>query len=207
MRATHVQDQASYRYTTVAIVLHWLMALLIIFQIYVGIWMSGAIDDPASQAAAYDAFQFHKSLGLTLLVLAILRLAWRLAHRVPPEPRDIPGWQRVAARASHILLYAFMVLIPLSGWLYVSTGWNSDAGTAFAIPTIWFGMFEWPHIPGVDGNGPLADVALNTHQLLAYSLIALLFVHVAAALKHHFADRDRVLWSMLPFIKRPPHME
>lgn len=205
--ATNEQSQAARRYTIVAIILHWLMALLIVGQIWIGIWMSGAIDDPASQGAAYEAFQFHKSLGLTLLVLAVLRLIWRLTHRVPPEPHDIPAWQRVAARASHFLLYAFMVLIPLTGWLYVSTGWNSDTGMAFAIPTIWFGIFNWPHIPGIDGNGPLADLAVEMHELLAYALIALLVVHVAAALKHHFVDRDRVLWSMLPLIKRPPHME
>jgi cytochrome b561 len=195
------------RYATVAIILHWLMAVLIIWQIWIGIWMSSAIDDPASQAAAYEAFQFHKSLGLTLLVLAVLRLLWRVTHGFPELPRDIPAWQRVAARISHYLLYAFILLIPLTGWLYVSTGWNSDTGTAFAVPTVWFGLFEWPHIPGVGGNGPLANLAVEAHELLAWSLIALLVVHVAAALKHHFADRDDVLWSMLPFISRPSRME
>jgi cytochrome b561 len=72
---------------------------------------------------------------------------------------------------------------------------------------VWFGLFEWPHIPGLDGKGPLADIAVEMHELLAWSLIALLVVHVAAALKHHFADRDDVLWSMLPFISRPSRME
>ncbi len=205
--ATIADDAGQKRYATVAIILHWLMAVLIIWQIWIGIWMSGAIDDPASQAAAYEAFQFHKSLGLTLLVLAVLRLLWRVTHGFPELPRDIPAWQRVAARISHYLLYAFILLIPLTGWLYVSTGWNSDTDTAFAVPTVWFGLFEWPHIPGVDGNGPLADLAVETHELLAWSLIALLVVHVAAALKHHFADRDDVLWSMLPFISRPSRME
>lgn len=204
-------DQASSpavrRYTTVAIILHWLMALLIIWQIWIGIWMTGAINDPASQAAAYEAFQFHKSLGLSLLVLAVLRLVWRLAHRVPPMPAHMPGWQKIGARASHIALYIFIVAIPLTGWIYVSTGWNSQTGMAFSIPTIWFGLFEWPHIPGLDGNGPLADFAIGMHEFLAYSLIALLVVHVGAALKHHFADRDHVLWSMLPFIANPSRLD
>lgn len=201
--ATNASSPQDKRYTKVAIILHWLMALLIVWQIGIGLWMTGAIDDPASQGAAYEAFQFHKSLGLTLLMLALVRLAWRLLHRVPPMPAHIPGWQKLAARISHISLYMFMVLIPLTGWLYVSTGWNSDTGSAFAIPTVWFGLFEWPHIPGLDGNGPLADLVGEMHELLAFALIALLVVHLAAALKHHFIDRDFALWSMLPFIPRP----
>ena len=200
---TATSSTAARRYSTVAIILHWAMAVLIVWQIWIGIWMTGAIDDPQSQAAAYEAFQFHKSLGLSLLVLALLRLGWRLAHRKPALPPHLPAWQRIGAQASHALLYAFMVLIPLTGWAYVSTGWNSDLGTAFAIPTIWFGLFEWPHLPGLDVNALLADLAMEAHELLAWSLIALLVLHVAAALKHHFADRDDVLWSMLPFLKRP----
>lgn len=205
--ASDGRSRREQRYTKVAIILHWLMALVIVWQIWIGIWMTGAIDDPAKQGAAYEAFQFHKSLGLTLLVLAVLRLAWRLTHRVPPLPAHTPPWQKVAARASHYALYAFMVLIPLTGWIYVSTGWNSDAGTAFAIPTVWFGLFEWPHIPGLDGNGPLADIVVEVHELLAFALIGLLVLHVAAALKHHFIDRDFALWSMLPFISRPSARE
>lgn len=192
-----------HRYTLVAITLHWLMAALIIWQIWIGIWMTGALDDPETQAAAYDAFQFHKSLGLTLLVLAVLRLLWRLGHKFPPVPAHMPRWQQVAARISHILLYAFIVLIPLTGWLYVSTGWNSEVGMAFQVPTVWFGLFEWPHIPGLDGKSTLADAVIDMHEIMAYALIALLVVHVGAALKHHFVDRDVVLWSMLPFISPP----
>lgn len=201
--ASLVSSPPPRRYTIVAIVLHWLMALLIIWQIWIGIWMTGAIDDREAQSAAYEGFQFHKSLGLTLLVLALLRLAWRIIHGFPGFPAHMPRWQQIAARISHVLLYAFMVLIPLTGWLYVSTGWNSDAGAALQVPTVWFGLFEWPHVPGLEGNSALADTAVEMHELMAFSLIALLVVHVGAALKHHFADRDHVLWSMLPFISRP----
>ena len=205
--ATRASSPPPHRYTIVAIVLHWSMAVLIILQIAIGIWMTGAIDDPETQSAAYEAFQFHKSLGLTLLVLALLRLAWRLMHGFPGFPEHMPNWQRIAARISHVLLYAFIVLIPLTGWLYVSTGWNSEAGMALQVPTVWFGLFEWPHIPGIAGNSMLADFAIGMHELLAFSLIALLAVHVAGALKHHFADRDQVLWSMLPFISRPSRVD
>ena len=201
--AEKVLSEAGRRYSTVAIVLHWLMAALIIWQIWIGIWMTGAINDPETQAAAYDAFQFHKSLGLSLLVLAILRLLWRLFHRVPALPAHMPPWQRLAARLSHIALYLFMIFIPLTGWLYVSTGWNSEAGMAFQVPTVWFGMFEWPHIPGIEGASGLADIVIEMHEIMAFALIALLVFHVAAALKHHFADRDHVLWSMAPFIRNP----
>ena len=201
------QNRAVQRYTGVAIVLHWLMAFLIVWQIWVGIWMSDAINDPDMQATAYKAFQFHKSLGLTLLVLAVVRLLWRMGHRFPPLPPHMPGWQKLAARVSHVALYAFMVLIPLTGWLYVSTGWNADTDTAFSIPTVWFGLFEWPHIPGLDGNDALAGIVIEAHELLAWALVALLVLHVAAALKHHFADRDNALWSMLPFISRPSPLD
>lgn len=205
--ATLRNGRQAQRYSAGAILLHWLMALLIIWQLWIGIWMTGAINDPETQATAYDAFQFHKSLGLSLLVLAVLRLVWRLAHRVPDIPAEIPGWQRIIARLTHWLLYALMVLIPLSGWIYVSTGWNSTAGMALAVPTVWFGQFEWPHIPGFDGNSAVADLAVGAHGIMAFALIGLLLLHVAAALKHHFADRDDVLWSMLPFVKRPSRTE
>lgn len=201
--ASNAGGSRGERYSTVAIILHWLMALLILWQVWIGIWMTGAIEDPATQAAAYQGYQFHKSLGLTLLVLALLRLGWRLAHPVPPMPATMPGWQKVAGRLSHALLYVLMVAIPLTGWLYVSTGWNSDTGRPLSIPTVWFGLFEWPDIPGLDGNSALADVVVEAHELMAFTTLGLLVIHVAAALKHHFADRDNVLWSMLPFISRP----
>ena len=119
----------------------------------------------------------------------------------------MPAWQKAAARVSHILLYVFILIIPLTGWMYVSTGWNSDTHTPFSVPTVWFGLFVWPHFPGIDGNTSVADATMQLHALLAWGLIALLVVHVAAALKHHFYDRDNALWSMLPFISRPSAVE
>lgn len=192
------------RYSSGAIVLHWLMAAVIIVQLAIGLWMGGALANPATQALAYDAFQLHKSLGLLLLVLAVLRLFWRLGHRVPPMPIHMAAWQKTAARISHFLLYSFMILIPLSGWVYVSTGWNSAIGAPLAVPTMFFGLFEWPHVPGIANAAEsvrimVADRTSQIHEILAFSLIGLLVLHILAALKHHFMDQDDVLRSMLPF--------
>ena len=190
------------RYSNVAILLHWLIAIAIGWNIWIGLWMVDAVNVPETQAAAYEAFQFHKSLGLTVLILSILRLGWRLAHPVPPLPDATPGWQRVAARLTHVLFYALMIAIPLTGWLYVSTGWSSKTNAPFDIPTMWFGLFQWPHIPGVSGLRELAGAAIETHEILAFATLGLLVLHIGAALKHHFADRDHVLWSMLPIVRK-----
>jgi cytochrome b561 len=199
-----MRDAADHpRYSGVAITLHWLIAAAILLNLGVGWWMSDAINDPETQATAYEAFQFHKSLGLTILTLAVIRLIWRLTHRFPPLPPHMPHWQQAAARFSHVLLYTFMLVMPLTGWIYASTGWNSETGMAFDVPTMWFGLFQWPHVPGVSGSEGIANGAVATHELLAWGFVVLLAVHVLAALKHHFADRDLVLWSMLPIVGRP----
>lgn len=195
-------DASTRRYSTVAIWLHWLIAIAIVWNIWIGIWMVDAVNQPESQAAAYQAFQFHKSLGLTILVLAIVRLIWRFSHPAPPLPEAMPGWLKASARAAHWIFYALMILIPLAGWLYVSTGWSSKTDAPFDIPTMWFGLFHWPHIPGVSGMKELAGGAIEMHELLAWSMVALLVLHIAAALKHHFVDRDHVLATMLPFLRR-----
>lgn len=195
-------ESASKRYSRIAITLHWLMAIAIVWQIWMGLWMVDALNEPETQAAAYDTYQLHKSLGLTLLVLAILRLGWRLGHKAPAMPSDMPKWQVIAARFTHIFLYAIMLLIPLTGWAYVSTGWNSSAQMAFSVPTVWFNQFEWPHIPGIDGNSGLADIVIEAHEILAFATILLLVLHIGAALKHHLINRDNVLASMVPFIRR-----
>lgn len=205
---TRAPDAAEQlKYSRVAITLHWLMAAMILLNLGVGWWMADAINDPASQATAYQAFQLHKSLGLTILVLAVGRLAWRLARRKPPLPAGMPGWQKAAAWGSHALLYSFMLVMPFTGWLYVSTGWNSQTGMAFDVPTMWFGLFQWPHLPGVSGSASLADTSIGVHEVLAWGFAVLLVVHVLAALKHHFADRDFVLWSMLPIVRRPAMLD
>lgn len=201
-----VMERGRSRYSLVAIVLHWLIALGLLVTIPLAWWMTGHLSNPSQQARVFAAYQLHKSIGLTVLVLTVLRLIWRLLHPVPPFPPAMPRWERVSARLVHFLLYALMLMLPLTGWAYVSAGWNTHLNVPFAVPTLWFGLFEWPHIPWVV-QAPDADragaaaAAMGAHELLAWIAVALVAVHAAAALKHHFLDRDDVLASMFPLVR------
>lgn len=194
------------RYTAVAIVLHWAIAAAIAGNVLLGWWMSRAIEWPETQARAIAAFQLHKSLGLTILVLSLLRLGWRLFHTPPPLPAAMPGWERFAAKATHWAFYGLMVALPLSGWLYVSTQWRGPA--PLNVPTLWFGLFEVPHLFGLNETArelrqALAGATFGAHFWLAWGMAGLLLMHVAAALKHHFVNRDEVLANMLPLVRAP----
>jgi cytochrome b561 len=136
-------------------------------------------------------YQLHKSFGITVLALTLARIGWRLTHSVPPLPATMPVWEHWAARTSHFLFYVLTLAIPLSGWAVAS---SSSTG----VPTIWFGLFEVPHLPvGTDEDAH--ETFEETHELLGNLMIVLLLIHVAAALKHHFWDRDNVFKRMLPF--------
>ncbi|MBX9925994.1 MAG: cytochrome b [Hyphomicrobiaceae bacterium] len=187
------------RYTTVAMVLHWAIAISIIGLIVAGVWMVDAIKQPDTRAAAFNIYQLHKSLGLTVLLLSVVRLAWRLTHRSPPLPAGMTPFQRTAAHSTHILFYVFMIGMPLAGWAMVSA-------SKLGLPTIVFGQFEWPHIVWIEtleiGQKAAAEAAFKaTHKYMGYMLAALLVLHVGAALKHHFVDRDGVLARMVPGLR------
>jgi len=175
------------RYGAIAVTLHWLIAIAIIGQLTVGKYMT---DLPDTDASKFQLYQLHKSTGLTILALSLARLGWRLINVVPPLPAHMPTWERWAAHGSHFLLYALIIGIPLSGWLRVSTD-------PIGIPTLWFGLFEVPHFPLVSET--TTRLVREVHEQLGNALIALLIIHVGAALKHHFWDRDTVLRRMLPF--------
>jgi cytochrome b561 len=173
----------SPRYDRVAVGLHWLMAICIIGMLILGlIW-----EDIKPLELKIAAINFHKSLGLTLLLLAFFRLYWRLRHPAPALPETIPPLERKAARAAHVGLYALMIAIPLSGWMYVSA--------LAKYPTVYFGLFTIPHLPIPKS---LKGFFGESHELLAYGLIALLVLHLLAALKHHFFDKNDVLRRILP---------
>lgn len=198
-------SQAS-RYTVVAVALHWAIALAILANLALGYWMGGALDSPGEQARATAAFQLHKSIGLSVLVLSLLRLAWRFLYPPPPAPPGMRGWERWLATLTHWLFYGLMVGIPLSGWLYVSTQWRGDA--PFTIPTLWFGLFEVPHLLALDEAGnalrqQLAAITGDIHALLVIGLLTLLALHVRAALRHQFLQRDGILARMLPGLPTP----
>jgi cytochrome b561/polyisoprenoid-binding protein YceI len=194
------------RYTAVAIVLHWAIAAAILANLVIGWWMKSAIGETATQARAIAAFQLHKSIGLTVLLLTVLRLVWRFTHKPPPLPAGMVRWERFAARGTHWAFYILMVLVPLSGWTYVSSQWAD--GKPLNVPTLWFGLFEVPHLFDAHAMTDATRAAVSqrnaaAHYYLAWSMAGLLVLHVAAALKHHFRNRDRVLTQMLPVLPPP----
>ncbi|MEO0671326.1 MAG: cytochrome b [Pseudomonadota bacterium] len=187
------------RYTTVAIALHWVIALSIIAMLVTGTWMVDALQVPETQALAFQTYQFHKSLGLTVLVLSLARLAWRLFNPPPPMPAHMGGAQRFAAHATHVLFYVLMIGMPLTGWAMVSA-------SPLGLPTIVFGWFEWPHISFLEAAEDKAAIEKQmklAHLYAGYLMFALLALHIAAALKHQFIDRDGLLARMTPIPLRP----
>lgn len=186
------------RYGAVAMTLHWLLAAAILFMLALGLTMT-SLDE--ADPLTFPLFQLHKSIGLTILVLSMARLLWRLFHPAPPLPAHMPRWESTAARAVHSSLYVLTIAIPLIGWATVSAA-------VLAVPTVWFGLFEWPHFAFLADltraekrlvEGPLA----TAHGVLALSLLMLAGLHAAAAFKHHYKDRDDVLKRILPWTKLP----
>jgi cytochrome b561 len=174
------------RYNRVAILLHWLIAFLIIGQLIGGKVMM-ALDFSDFKVSLY---QWHKAFGITILTLAVLRLLWRLTHRAPALPADIPGWQKTASHISHAALYGFMIGVPLLGWLLVSA---SPKG----FPTTWFNLFPIPNLP-VAASKESAELFTTLHEITAFGFAALILLHIGAALHHHFGRKDDILRRMLP---------
>ena len=171
------------RYTRTAMSLHWLIALMIIGLFAFGLYM---VELPLSpQKLKY--YSYHKWAGVTVFLLVLLRLVWRITHRPPELPASMPGWQVKAAKAGHHLLYVLMVIVPLSGWLMSS---------AKGFQTVWFGVLPLPDLLAKDAA--LGDVLLWVHRVLNWLFMAVVAGHVAAALKHHFIDRDGTLARMWP---------
>lgn len=194
---------AAQRYTVVAIILHWAIAVAILGMIPLGWWMGEALEQPATQAQAIAAFQLHKSIGLTVLALSVIRLAWRLMNPAPPLPEGMKPWERLLAKAVHWAFYGIIVFMPLTGWLYVSTAWSVHDHRALDVPTLYFGLFRVPHILGLAGmsedvRAALAAIFEFSHSKLAWGAIGLAVLHVAAALKHQFVDKDGLLGRMIP---------
>lgn len=195
----------SYRYNAIAITLHWVIAACILINLGFGWWMGDALNDEATQNLATNVFQWHKSLGLLILVLSLLRLGWRLLHPAPPLPEATGRWEQLVARLTHIAFYGLMIGIPLSGWLYVSTQWRGD--NPLNVPTVWFGLFEVPHLLALNTLPPetrelLASWILPTHETLSWVFALLLVLHIGAALRHHFLLKDAVLTHMIPALAK-----
>jgi cytochrome b561 len=177
------------RYTSLAIALHWLIALVVIGQIALGWWMQEIPKEPVGPRV--NAFNLHKSIGMTVLLLMVVRLAWRSSHRPPPLP-PMPAWQAMAARSNHWLLYLCLFLQPLTGYL----------GSAVSgYPVRYFGLIlpAW-----AAKNIALKDFLSIVHFTTSWVLVAAIALHVAAALKHQFADRDQLIWRMWPRRRASP---
>ncbi len=169
-------------YGLVAILLHWSMALLIIGMLTLGIYMEQL---PIS-LEKLKLYGWHKEYGVIVLELGILRLIWRLYNIMPDLPAHMPLWEKFAARATHLIFYGYIFLLPLTGWLM-----SSAAG----LTVSFFGLFLLPNLIGPDPN--TMHLLKEVHKWLGYSLIGVIGLHTAAALRHHFIDKDDVLKGML----------
>lgn len=176
------------RYSAVAIGLHWLIALMLIGLVVVGFVMG---DLERSNPLKFQLYQLHKSFGITVLALSLLRLVWRLTHRTPPLPPESKRWEKALAHLTHFGFYALMIGLPLVGWLGVSTA-------PLKIPTVIFGLFTLPHLPFLQGIAGISHDLFELHETLAYILIGLFLLHVGAALKHHFMLKNDIVLRMTP---------
>jgi cytochrome b561 len=176
------------RYTRVAIWLHWLIAVLVLYNL-----TSGLLVDVTPEWL--HLFGWHKAAGISILFLSFARLAWRLTHRPPPLPA-MPRWQIGAAHALHWTFYALIILMPLSGWI-------ASSASEKRYPLTFFGLFDLPYLPVAQGKHN-ADLPFAFHTYAGYTMAALALVHIAAALKHHFVDRDRTLVRMMPGVEPIP---
>ncbi len=177
----------STTYSRNAVMLHWLVALLIFAAFPLGLYMH---DLPLSPFKL-RLYSYHKWIGVTIFMLALFRLTWRLSHRPPILPDSVHNWQQNAAEIVHYLLYILMFIIPISGWLMSS---------AKGFQTVWFGVLPLPDLIGKDKF--LGDLLRQVHEVLSYALLGIFLLHVGAALKHHFIERDDILTRMLPFLKK-----
>ena len=194
--STSGHDYASYN--SVAKTLHWLIAIAILGMLIMG-W---SFDSMANGPFKFKMYQLHKSVGITIMLLSLFRLGWRLTHSPPPFPDDMKLWERWVANAVHALLYVLMIGIPLVGWAMVSS-------SPMGLPTILYGVIPWPHLPvlpDLPDKGHYSHVFARLHGLLAFVLAGLFVAHAGAAWKHHLLNRDQVLLRMAPkFMHRILH--
>lgn len=183
-------DSAPRRYHGFAIALHWVLAAGLVAMFSLGIYMA---DLPFSPQRL-KLYNWHKWAGVTILLLSIVRLVWRLTHRPPALPQSItlgmPAWQIRAYHATHTSMYALFFIVPLVGWAY-----SSAAG----FPIVWFGVVPLPDFVPVSKT--LAELIKPWHQITGLALAGLIVLHVAAALKHHWVNRDGLIERMLPRLR------
>jgi cytochrome b561 len=174
------------RWGTIAQLFHWVIVALVITQFVLA---SIAAELPLGMAKLATLAR-HKSVGITILGLAILRLAWRWMNPTPPLPGTLKPYERVLANVTHFMLYALLLIMPVTGWIMSS---------ARKFPVSWFSIVQLPDL--VAPNRRLYETMLETHEILAWTLVSVATLHVLAALKHHFVLKDDTLRRMLPFTR------
>ena len=182
---------SSERYSSVAIVLHWAIAFAIVGMILGGWFMS---DLPDGAPGQYFLYQMHKSVGITILLLTIARMIWRIMNPPPPLPDDMNRLEKTGSHLVHLGFYGLMIAMPLTGWLYSSVSIKLD------VPTVLYGVISWPDVPFVTGlkTESASGIVNFVHSKLAWVAIGLLALHVAGALKHEFSAEEGVLKRMIP---------
>ena len=179
-----MQAQQGARYSGVAMLLHWLLALGVIVN-----WRLAESAHEGPREAAGALMGTHMAVGMTILLLTVLRIVWRLVHRPPPLARTLHAWERVLARTVHALFYILLITLPLLGWIASSSeGEGVD----------WFGLFQIPALP-VQHDPKAGETIFEVHHFLGSVTVYLMFLHVLGALKHTLWDKDSNLWRMLPF--------
>lgn len=171
------------RYTPTAMALHWIVALLIFAAFPLGVYMH---DLPLSPTKL-QLYSYHKWIGVTVFMLAVLRVVWRATHTPPPLPENLPQWEKSVSHLTHLALYGLILIVPLSGWLMSS---------AKGVQTVWFGILPLPDLVGKDKA--LGELLTEVHEGLNLCLFLLIGMHIAAVIKHKFIDRDQILERMLP---------
>jgi cytochrome b561 len=183
-----MEPTARSRYSSTAIAFHWTIAVLMI-----GNLAGGLLHESFGEAAEGAIIGLHKAIGVLVLVLSLARLAWRLGHRPPPLAATLKRWEIGLAHAVHWTFYVLMIALPLSGWLMVSAGQRK-------WPISFFGMFDVPFLP-VNQDKAIGGLMHEAHEILGFFTIALIILHVLAAIKHHVFDGDNSVERMLPLLR------
>ena len=169
---------AGERYSRVAITLHWIIALAVFANVVIAFFARGLMG-------------MHKAIGVTVLVLTFARIAWRLGHQPPPLPGGMTRWESAAAKSVHWLFYLLLLAMPVTGWMMASGAVRRGLS--------WFGLFDIPYLPITPRA---AGFGHDAHGIMGYLMIALIVLHIAAALRHHWILRDATLVRMTPILRR-----
>ena len=175
------------RYNSIAIILHWVMAVGFLMMLGSGLTMSYV--ENLEQSLKFNLYQWHKSGGVILLLATMLRIIWRFVGQAPKLTESFPKHERIAAKLGHVGLYAMMIIMPVSGWFIVSS-------SSYGLPTIVFNLFEWPHIPNLQANKPVHEGAELVHFIGMIAFIALIAAHIGAVVKHFVFDQENLLTRM-----------